>query len=191
MYKQISVYIVLLLALIALTFFLTSYYIDSETDQSKKNQNLNIFQAKDINLKLNFFESDIDVTLKSKMINGLSNSKILDIFNPIINIKNSEIEVEIISESSELNYGTEELFIPSKIIFKGMYLNQPFTGEADEMNFYFLENRISFSKNLMLIFDEKEYKGQNIEINTKEKSIMKSDKISINKINDFKNKKDL
>ncbi len=191
MYKQISVYIVLLLALIALTFFLTSYYIDSETDQTKKNQNLNIFQAKDINLKLNFFESDIDVTLKSKMINGLSNSKILDIFNPIINIKNSEIEVEIISESSELNYGTEELFIPSKIIFKGMYLNQPFTGEADEMNFYFLENRISFSKNLMLIFDEKEYKGQNIEINTKDKSIMGSDKISINKINDFKNKKDL
>ena len=191
MYKQISVYIVLLLALIALTFFLTSYYIDSETDQSKKNQNLNIFQAKDINLKLNFFESDFDVTLKSKMINGLSNSKILDIFNPIIKIKNSEIEVEIISESSELNYGTEELFIPSKIIFKGMYLNQPFTGEADEMNFYFLENRISFSKNLMLIFDEKEYKGQNIEINTKDKSIMGSDKISINKINDFKNKKDL
>ena len=191
MYKQISVYIVLLLALIALTFFLTSYYIDSETDQSKKNQNLNIFQAKDINLKLNFFESDFDVTLKSKMINGLSNSKILDIFNPIINIKNSEIEVEIISESSELNYGTEELFIPSKIIFKGMYLNKPFTGEADEMNFYFLENRISFSKNLMLIFDEKEYKGQNIEINTKDKSIMGSDKISINKINDFKNKKDL
>lgn len=191
MYKQISVYIVLLLALIALTFFLTSYYIDSETDQSKKNQNLNIFQAKDINLKLNFFESDFDVTLKSKMINGLSNSKILDIFNPIINIKNSEIEVEIISESSELNYGTEELFIPGKIIFKGMYLNQPFTGEADEMNFYFLENRVSFSKNLMLIFDEKEYKGQNIEINTKDKSIMGSDKISINKINDFKSKKDL
>ena len=191
MYKQISVYIILLLALIALTFFLTSYYIDSETDQSKKNQNLNIFQAKDINLKLNFFESDFDVTLKSKMINGLSNSKILDIFNPIINIKNSEIEVEIISESSELNYGTEELFIPSKIIFKGMYLNQPFTGEADEMNFYFLENRVSFSKNLMLIFDEKEYKGQNIEINTKDKSIMGSDKISINKINDFKSKKDL
>jgi len=191
MYKQISVYIVLLLALIALTFFLTSYYIDSETDQSKKNQNLNIFQAKDINLKLNFFESDFDVTLKSKMINGLSNSKILDIFNPIINIKNSEIEVEIISESSELNYGTEELFIPSKVIFKGMYQNKPFTGEADEMNFYFLENRVSFSKNLMLIFDEKEYKGQNIEINTKDKSIVGSDKISINKINDFKSKKDL
>ena len=72
-----------------------------------------------------------------------------------------------------------------------MYLNKPFTGEADEMNFYFLENRVSFSKNLMLIFDEKEYKGQNIEINTKDKSIIGSDKISINKINDFKSKKDL
>ena len=61
MYKQISVYIVLLLALIALTFFLTSYYIDSGTDPSEKDQNLNIFQAKDINLKLNFFESDLSL----------------------------------------------------------------------------------------------------------------------------------
>ena len=56
MYKRLSIYIVLLLALIALTFFLTSYYIDSQGDQFKKNQNLNIFQAKEINLKLNFFE---------------------------------------------------------------------------------------------------------------------------------------
>ena len=105
MYKQISIYIVLLLALVALTFFLTTYYIDSQTNQSKNNQNLNIFQAEDINLKLNFFESDFDITLKSKMINGLSDSKILTIYNPIINVKNSEIEVEIISENSELNYG--------------------------------------------------------------------------------------
>ena len=188
MYKQISIYIVLLLALIALTSFLTSYYVDSQSDK-EKNQNLNIFQAEDINLKLNFFESDFEITLKSKMINGLSNSKILTIFNPIINVKNSEIEVEIISENSELNYGTEELFIPSKINFKGVYLDKPFTGEADQMNFYFLENRISFSKSLILIFDEKEYKGQNIEINTKDKSIIGSDKISINKVNDSKSEK--
>ena len=191
MYKRLSIYIVLLLALIALTFFLTSYYIDSQGDQFKKNQNLNIFQAKEINLKLNFFESDFDVTLKSKMINGLSNSKILTIFNPIIYLKNSEIEIEIISENSEFNYGTEELFIPSKINFKGVYLNKPFSGEADQMNFYFLENRISFNKSLMLIFDEKLYKGQNIEINTKDKSIIGTDKISVNKINDSKNAKNL
>ena len=191
MYKQISIYIVLLLALIALTFFLTSYYVDSQSDQVKKNQNLNIFQAEDINLKLNFFESDFEITLKSKMINGLSNSKILTIFNPIINLKDSDIEVEIISENSELNYGTEELFIPNKINFKGVYLDKPFTGEADQMNFYFLENRISFNKSLILIFDEKEYKGQNIEINTKDKSIIGSDKISINKVNDSKSEKNL
>ena len=41
----------------------------------------------------------------------------------------------------------------------------------------------------MLIFDEKEYKGQNIEINTKDKSIIGSDKISINKVNDSKSEK--
>ena len=60
MFKQISVYIVLLLALIALTFFLTSYYIDSGTDQSKKNQNLNIFQAKDITFSRIVAESKND-----------------------------------------------------------------------------------------------------------------------------------
>ena len=59
------------------------------------------------------------------------------------------------------------------------------------MNFYFLENRISFNKSLMLIFDEKLYKGQNIEINTKDKSIIGTDKISVNKINDSKNAKNL
>ena len=72
-----------------------------------------------------------------------------------------------------------------------MYLNKPFSGEADQMNFYFLENRISFNKSLMLIFDEKLYKGQNIEINTKDKSIIGTDKISVNKINDSKNAKNL
>ena len=59
------------------------------------------------------------------------------------------------------------------------------------MNFYFLENRISFNKSLMLIFDEKLYKGENIEINTKDKSIIGTDKISVNKINDSKNAKNL
>ena len=43
----------------------------------------------------------------------------------------------------------------------------------------------------MLIFDEKLYKGQNIEINTKDKSIIGTDKISVNKINDSKNAKNL
>ena len=107
----------------------------------------------------------------------------------IINIASSLPGASDLEE--DLNYGTEELFIPSKINFKGVYLNKPFSGEADQMNFYFLENRISFNKSLMLIFDEKLYKGQNIEINTKDKSIIGTDKISVNKINDSKNAKNL
>ena len=187
MFKQASIYTILLLALISLAFFLSTYYTNSESDQIK-DQNLNIFQAKDISLKLNFFSSDFDITLKSKMINGLTDSKILDIFNPTIYLKNTTLEVEIISESSKLNYGTEELLIPNKMSFKGKYLDKPFRGEADQMKFNFLDNRIFFNKDLVIIFDEKEYKGRNIEIDTQLQSIIDSDKITINAVNDFKSR---
>ena len=187
MFKQVSIYSILLFALISLVFFLSTYYLDSESDQIK-DQNLNIFQAKDISLKLNFFSSDFDITLKSKMINGLTDSKILDIFNPTVYLKNSTLEVEIISESSKLNYGTEELLIPNKMSFKGKYLDKPFRGEADQMKFNFLDNRIFFNKDFVIIFDEKEYKGRNIEIDTQLQSIIGSDKINIKAINDFKSR---
>jgi hypothetical protein len=41
---------------------------------------------------------------------------------------------------------------------------------------------------LVIIFDEKEYKGRNIEIDTQLQSIIDSDKITINAVNDFKSR---
>ena len=187
MFKQVSIYSILLLSLAALTFFLTTYYSDTESLESGA-ENLNIFQAKDVNLKLNFFESDFDINLKSKMINGLSDSKILDIFNPIINLKNSEIEVKISAENSELNYETNELFIPQETAFKGKYFNKPFNGIADQIKFNLSKNKILFKGNLKVIFDGKEYKGKNIEINTKLKSIINSENLSIKIIDDLRSK---
>ena len=96
MLRQISIYSILFLSLVALTFFLSIYYSDETTES--ENENINIFQAKDVNLKLNSFGSDFDINLNSKMINGLSDSKILSIFNPIINLKNSEIDVNILQK---------------------------------------------------------------------------------------------
>jgi lipopolysaccharide export system protein LptA len=72
--------------------------------------------------------------------------------------------------------------------FKGKYLDKPFRGEADQMKFNFLDNRIFFNKDLVIIFDEKEYKGRNIEIDTQLQSIIDSDKITINAVNDFKSR---
>ena len=187
MFKQISIYSILLLSLAALTFFLTTYYSDTESTESEA-KNLNIFQAKDVNLKLNSFESDFDINLKSKMINGLSDSKILDIFNPTIDLKNSEIEMKISSENSELNYETNELFIPKKITFEGRYLNKPFNGISDQIKFNLSQNEILFGGNLEVVFDGKKYNGKNIEINTKLKSIINSQNLSIKVIDDLKSK---
>ncbi len=185
MLRQASIYSILLLALIALTFFMTSRYLDTETNEVKE-KNLNVFQAQDINLKLNFFESDLDISLKSKMINGLSNSKILNIFNPEIKLKNSDIEVKITSKNSELNYGEEELIIPNKINFVGKYLDKPFFGEADRVKFNFAKNRIFFNKGIKVIYDSKEYKGYEIEIDINLKTIIGNNRISIKQINDLK-----
>ena len=187
MFKQISIYSILLLSLAALTFFLATYYSDNESIELET-ENLNIFQAKDVNLKLNSFDSDLDIYLKSKMINGLSDSKILDIFNPIINLKNSEIEMKISAENSRLNYETNELFIPKKTTFEGKYFNKSFNGIADRIKFNLSQNKILFSGNLEVIFDDKEYKGKNIEINTKLKSIINSQNLSIKVIDDLKSK---
>jgi lipopolysaccharide export system protein LptA len=72
--------------------------------------------------------------------------------------------------------------------FNGKYLDKPFRGEADQMKFNFLDNKIFFNKDLVIIFDEKEYKGRNIEIDTQLQSIIDSDKITINAVNDFKSR---
>ena len=184
MLRQISIYSILFLSLVALTFFLSIYYSDETTES--ENENINIFQAKDVKLKLNSFGSNFDINLSSKMINGLSDSKILSIFNPIINLKNSEIEVSISAKNSELNYETNELFIPQKTTFKGKYSNKPFYGIADQIRFSFSVNKILFGGKLELVFDGKEYIGKNIEINTKLKSIINSQDLSIKEIDDVR-----
>ena len=186
MFRQISIYSILFLSLVALTFFLSTYYSDESIEP--ENENINIFQAKDVNLKLNSFGSDFDINLNSKMINGLSDSKVLSIFNPIINIKNSEIEARLSAENSELNYEINELFIPQKTTFEGKYFNKQFNGVADQIKFNLPQNKIQFSGNLELVFDGKEYKGKNIEINTKLKSIINSQNLSIKVIDDLKSK---
>ena len=184
MITQISIYSILFLSLAALTFFLSTHYSDESI--KSENENINIFQAKDVNLKLNTFESDLDINLNSKMINGLSNSKILNIFNPIINLKNSEIEVSISAKNSELNYETNELFIPQKTTFKGKYSNKPFYGIADQIRFSFSVNKILFGGKLELVFDRKEYIGKNIDINTNLKSIINRQDLSIKEIDDVR-----
>ena len=78
MKKQIYLYLILLLTLVGISFFITSNFIQEDLD--KKSSNLEIFQAKEVNLNLNFFESDLDLNLKSSMINGLANSNTLKAF---------------------------------------------------------------------------------------------------------------
>ena len=96
--------------------------------------------------------------------------------------------MNISAKNSELNYETNELFIPQKTTFKGKYFNMPFNGIAEQIKFNLTQNKIRFSGNLELVFDGKKYKGKNIEINTKLKSIINSQNLSIKKIDDSKSK---
>ena len=178
MFKQISIYVILLLTLAGTSFFLTSNFVDQEIS-SQDNLDLEIFQAKDINLNLNFFESDLKMNLKSSMLNGLANSNTLKTFKPKIYITDSEIKIEIYSNNAELNYKRNEFVIPDSLNFKGEYQEKEFYGNADKLIIDFSKNTIYFSEDFMVTFDRKEYSGKNIFLDLNKKTLINSEKINI------------
>ena len=178
MSKQISIYLILLLTLAGISFFLTSSFIDKEIS-SQANLDLEIFQAKDINLNLNFFESDLKMNLKSSMLNGLANSNILKTYKPKIYIADSEIKIEIYANNAELNYKTNEFIIPNSLNFKGKYQEKDFYGNGDKLIIDFSKNTVYFSEDLNVTFDGKKYSGKNIFLDLNKKILINSEKINI------------
>jgi lipopolysaccharide export system protein LptA len=178
MSKQISIYLILLLTLAAISFFLTSNIIDQKVS-SQDNLDLEIFQAKDINLNLNFFESNLKMNLKSSMLNGLANSSTLKVYKPKIYITDSEINVEIYSDSAELNYKSNEFVIPDSLSFKGEYQEREFYGNADKLIIDFSKNTFYLSENFIVTFDGREYSGKNIFLDLNKKTLINSEKINI------------
>lgn len=178
MSKQISIYLILLLTLAGISFFLTSNYIDKKIP-SKDNLDLEIFQAKDINLNLNFFGSDLKMNLKSSMLNGLANSSVLKTYKPKIYITDSEIKIKIYSDNAELNYKNNELVIPESLNFEGEYQQKEFYGNADKLIIDFSKNSIYLSEDFIVTFDGKEYSGKNIFLDLDKKTLINSENINI------------
>ena len=88
--KNIIVYFVALFLIIGSIFFLSSYFLDLQSqDTVKKNSKL-IFEAKNISINLNFKESNLLLKLSSSMINSKKSEKNLYVFKPEISIKGED-----------------------------------------------------------------------------------------------------
>ena len=83
---RLIVYCVLALALTGSFLFIT---IENESLSSKEN-NSSIFNAKEIEIRSSSKNKEIFYTIKSEMINALSNSNNLSIFRPKIEINNKD-----------------------------------------------------------------------------------------------------
>ena len=179
MKKQIYLYLILLLTLVGISFFITSNFIQEDLD--KKSSNLEIFQAKDVNLNLNFFESDLDLNLKSSMINGLANSNTLKAFEPIISIKDSISSIKMYSKSAEIIYDKNMIIIPDEFQFNGLFENQIFSGKGNKLEIDLSENLLFILGDFNFKFKSEEYFGKNISLDLEKKIIIGSEEFKIRK----------
>ena len=147
----------------------------------KKSSNLEIFQAKEVNLNLNFFESDLDLNLKSSMINGLANSNTLKAFEPIISIKDSISSIKMYSKSAEIIYDKNMIIIPDEFQFNGLFENQIFSGKGNKLEIDLSENLLFILGDFNFKFKSEEYFGKNISLDLEKKIIIGSEEFKIRK----------
>ena len=67
--KNIILYFVVLLLIIGSIFFLSSSFLNLQTDTNVKKNSELIFEAKDISINLNFRESELLLKINTKLIN--------------------------------------------------------------------------------------------------------------------------
>lgn len=103
--KNIFFYTLLLLLLIGSSLFISSYFLSNNLEILEGKENTNtIFQAKGINLNLNFKNSNLSLKVSSEMINSKKNEKNLYVFEPSIQIKGDDTNLKINSKRAVILY---------------------------------------------------------------------------------------
>ena len=91
--KNIILYFVVLFLVIGSIFFLSSSFLNLQTETNVKKNSELIFEAKDISINLNFRESELLLKVNSKLINSKKNEKNLYVFEPEISITSNDKSV--------------------------------------------------------------------------------------------------
>tara|TARA_A100001388_G_scaffold97335_1_gene70998 strand:+ start:15857 stop:16489 length:633 start_codon:yes stop_codon:yes gene_type:complete len=175
MQKSIFVYLLALFFLIGSLLFLSSFFLNTSSNQNKEIGDEVIFEAKNISINLNFKESDFLLKVKSSMVNSLKEEKNLYVFEPEILLSGKKISINLTSGKGKISYGKNTLHLEENITISGKVNKKNLEGNALGISID-LNNRSLFSENLVLFIDSYEISFNEINLDN-DKMILKGEPI--------------
>ena len=182
--KSIYVYLLALFFLIGSILFLSSFFLDSTTSKSGKNNSGIIFEANNISINLNFKDSDLQLNLKSSMVNSLKEEKNLYVYQPIINLEGKEISMLLTSDKGKISYDKNIIFLENNIKINGTANTKKIKGIAGPVEIN-LDKRNLSSDKIKLFLEEYEISFNEVAF-YEEEMIFKGDPIFLEDKNGLK-----
>ena len=155
--KNIFFYTLLLLLLIGSSLFISSYFLSNNPEILEGEENINtIFQAKGINLNLNFKNSNLSLKVSSEMINSKKNEKNLYVFEPSIQIKGDDTNLKINSKRAVILYDRNLIKLIEGIEIDGRLSRQNVKAKTKELTVD-LEEKSFFSEEIEMNLDARTF----------------------------------
>ena len=165
--KSIFVYLVALFFLIGSVLFLSSFFLNSSSSESIKQNNEFIFEAKNISINLSFKESDFILEVNSSMVNSLKDEKNLYVYQPKIDISGKNTFLKIISNKGTIAYDKNIVQLDNKTEISGKVNEKDILGKASKVDIDLNKRNLS-SDELIIFIDEYEISVKEIILNEDE-----------------------
>ena len=151
--KNIILYFVVLFLVIGSIFFLSSSFLNLQTETNVKKNSELIFEAKDISINLNFRESELLLKVNSKLINSKKNEKNLYVFEPEVSITSNDRLIKIKSKRGTILYDKNLVELNEGISLKGNIIDKKIFGETERLVID-LNKKNLYSKEMSLYFED-------------------------------------
>ena len=151
--KNIILYFVVLFLVIGSIFFLSSSFLNLQTETNVKKNSELIFEAKDISINLNFRESELLLKVNSKLINSKKNEKNLYVFEPEVSITSNDKLIKIKSKRGTILYDKNLVELNEGISLNGNVIGKKIFGETEKLVID-LNKKNLYSKEMSLYFED-------------------------------------
>ena len=151
--KNIILYFVVLFLVIGSIFFLSSSFLNLQTETNVKKNSELIFEAKDISINLNFRESELLLKVNSKLINSKKNEKNLYVFEPEVSITSNDRLIKIKSKRGTILYDKNLVELNEGISLNGNVIGKKIFGETEKLVID-LNKKNLYSKEMSLYFED-------------------------------------
>ena len=165
--KSILVYLIALFFLIGSMLFLSSFFLNTSSEEIERQNSEIIFEAKNISLILNFRESNLSLKIDSSMINSLKEEKNLYVFNPVVSIFGKDISINLISDRGKISYDKNIIELSNNISIKGNLYQNIFQGDSESLQVDLNDKNLK-SEKIILFLDDKEISFNEINFRDKE-----------------------